>query len=107
METKVSSQEVAYGLKSTRWITKEQLAKIEEFVQTSGGNAITRAPLMGDKPYGPTVYQLGGEPLMVMNKTSKANPELIGWVFPSEKQTKMINDAGIIDYLDILGSKNA
>lgn len=94
------------GLKFGRWITQEQLTKIENLVHSSGGNAISR-PQTGDEPYGPTIYELKDEPLIVYNKESKANRNYIGWVFPSEKHAKLLNDRGIVIYSELLGGKDA
>lgn len=106
MEIKEISEEQVSGLKTARWITKEQLDSIEELVSQSGGRAVTR-PHTGDDPYGPTIYELGNEPLMVFNKVSKNNPKHVGWVFPSEKHAKVLQEAGIMNYSNLEGSKDA
>lgn len=96
---KVETEEVM-GLKRARWVTKEELSKIEEVISRSGGRAVTRAPIE-DEPYGPTVYELEEEPLMVFNKVSTRDPKYVGWVFPSEKHAKMIHEAGILTYPEL------
>ena len=106
MEGENRSEERVNGLKTARWITREQLDRVEELVNRYGGTAVTR-PHTGDKPYGPTVYEVADEPLIVVNKVSKRTKDYVGWVFPSKKQAKMLQEAGIIDYSDLEGSEDA
>lgn len=95
--TEQSTERVS-NLERARWITHEQLVRIEKFVSSSGGRVIRRPPAGDRESYGPTIYELDGEPLVVMNKVSKSNPNHVGWVFPSEKHAKKIQDLGIIDF---------
>jgi len=92
-------------LERARWITADQLRSIEDLVHSEGGSAIVRPQNGEEEPYGPTIYTIGEEPLMVFNKVSKRDSRLVGWVFPSEKHARMLQKAGILHLEETKGKK--
>ena len=94
--------EKVHSLETARWITKEQLRSVENWVHgIKNGRALIRpdvAPGEVRGSYGTTVYEVEGEPMVFFNKVSKGDPQLIGWIFCSEKHAKELEQAGILNF---------
>lgn len=107
MEHSEQSTEMVSLLNQARWITREQLRLIEDLIYRKGGRVISRPQTGEEEPYGPTIYAVDDEPLVVFNKVSRRNQRLIAWVFPSEKHARDIQEAGILNFEEPKGQKGA
>lgn len=101
--TEELNTEKVHSLETARWITKEQLRSVEDWVhEIKNGRALIRPDVTPGYEvrgsYGTTVYKVEGEPMVFFNKISKGDPQLIGWIFCSKKHAKELEEAGIVNF---------